>query len=118
MYWQELQKLQPTAGLVGGGAGQAVVFHAEHPISVGGREADRESVMLVERAGHALHGYPAVALQDVHEEASGREALPEFVQGASAEFAVPCSVELLWEVCLGERCSFRGVFRRWVRWSV
>ena len=95
MYGHKLQELQPTAGLVGGGAGQTVVIHADHPVSVGGREADRESVMLVERTSHALYGYPSLVLQDVHEEASGREALPEFVQGASAEFAVPGIVKLL-----------------------
>ena len=118
MYGQELQELQPATGPVGGGAGQTVMLHAEHLVSVGGQEADRESVMLVERTSHALYGYPAVVLQDVHEEASGREALPEFVQGASAEFAVPRSVELFWEVCIGDCCSFRGVLRRWVRYGV
>ena len=45
---------------------------------------------------------PAVVLQDVHEEASGREALPEFVQRASAEFAVPGIVKLCREVIFGE----------------
>ena len=95
-------RAKSRARLVDGGAGQAVVLHAEHPITVGGRESDREAVMLVEPASHALYGDPAVVLQDVHEEASGCETLPELVQRASAEFAVPGIVKLCREVIFGE----------------